>query len=73
MNRRVSGCASGLLEPDAVKAARPVLRGEGGSDVYPPTRHDTGHGLPTVKEGAIAHDINKQHRLWDRRAAGGDA
>jgi len=41
-----------------------VYRGEG---------NDTGHGLPTVKEGAMAHDINKQHRLWDRRAAGGDA
>ncbi len=27
MNRRARGCASGLLEPDAVKVARPVLRG----------------------------------------------
>jgi len=26
------------LEPDAVKAARPVLRGEGNGDVLPPTR-----------------------------------
>ena len=33
-----------LLEPDAVKVARPVLRGEGSSDALPPTRH----GEPTV-------------------------
>ncbi len=27
-----------LLEPDALKDARPVLRGEGSSDALPPTR-----------------------------------
>ena len=26
------------LEPDAMKVARPVLRGEGNGDVLPPTR-----------------------------------
>ena len=40
-----------------------ILRGEG---------NDTGHGLPTVKEGAMAHDINEQNRRRDRRVAGGD-
>jgi len=29
------------LEPDAVKVARPVLRGEGNGDVLPPTRRTT--------------------------------
>jgi len=28
----------GLLEPDALKGARPVLRGEGSRDALPPTR-----------------------------------
>ena len=41
-----------------------LLRGEG---------NDTGQVLPAVIEGAMAHDINEQHRPWDRRAAGGDA
>ena len=27
-----------MLEPDAVKVARPVLRGAGDSDILPPTR-----------------------------------
>jgi hypothetical protein len=28
----------GMLEPDALKGARPVLRGAGDSDASPPTR-----------------------------------
>jgi len=30
-----------LLEPDAMKVARPVLRGEGSSDALPPTQPGT--------------------------------
>jgi hypothetical protein len=29
VSRHANGCANGLLEPDALKGARPVLRGEG--------------------------------------------
>ena len=38
MSRHVNGCVYGLLEPGAVKVARPVLRGEGSREAHPPTR-----------------------------------
>jgi RNA-directed DNA polymerase len=40
VSQRANGCASGLLEPDALKGARPVLRGEGSREAHPPTREE---------------------------------
>jgi len=47
----------GLLEPDALKGARPVLRGEGSRDALPPTRLSTTNGTTartiTTKSGML--------------------
>lgn len=37
-----------VLEPGALQGARPVLRGEGGSDALPPTRLPDGFLVPNV-------------------------
>jgi len=46
-----------LLEPDALKGARPVLRGEGSRDALPPTRLSTTNATTartiTAKSGMI--------------------
>ena len=41
VSRRENGCANGLFEPCAVKAASTVLRGEGSREAHPPTRYWT--------------------------------
>ena len=58
----------GLLEPDAVKAARPVLRGAGRSNA-PGLPDPTGYGLPTAAPSAGWAGAG----VIDRRGSGGDA
>jgi len=69
------------LEPDAMKVARPVLRGEGSSDVLLPTRRGraawaatdsgqrrgSGSGTPTAARRCSGWDCGAMYwRIWRR-------
>jgi hypothetical protein len=67
----------GLLEPDALKGARPVLRGAGDSDASPPTRlrgqpnksnrpptTQTSVGAPAAAPGLAAHRTRPLRPAW---------